>query len=251
MAENPRLNQIVAVTQSKKARAQKLLTTAHRGWHKDRVTGITRTYKPAIEDGEQLPSESRSVQLLVKDGIAQVAEELTDFYNVVATQETGNTQAKAAVVVDGTQILPPVPVTCLLFLEKQLCDLHTFIGEFPTLPTDREWEWDKNRNCYVANPEETVKTKKMATTHVKFQPTEHHPGDAEIINVDKTVGHWTTTHLSGALPAQDKSDMITRVEALQDAVKMAREEANSSNVEPQKKFGKLVLNHVFGLKGTN
>jgi len=249
--KNPKLNQIIAVTQSKKARAHNLLTTAHRGWHKDRVNGIARTYKPLDEDGEQLPSENRNVQLLVKEGIGQVAKELIDFYNVVATQEFGNTKAKAPVVVDEQQIIPTVPVTCLLFLEKQLNDLRTFISEFPTLPTDREWQWDENRNCYATKSEVTVKTKKVPTTHVKFQPTEHHPGDAEIINVDKTVGHWTTTHLSGALPAQDKADMIARVEAVQDAVKLAREEANSVEVEPQKNFGKLILNYIFSMQETD
>ncbi len=246
MARNPKLNQIIAVVQGKKTRAQKLLTTAHRGWHKDRIGGITRTYKPKDEDGEQLQPERRAVQLRVKDALSKVQGEMTEFMNAVATQEYGNRGAKGTIAVGDRTILKDVPVTALLFLEKQLIDLHTFVGKIPTLPTDRVWKWDENKNCYATETEETVKTQKVATTHVKFDPTEHQPGQADIINVDKTVGHWTTIHLSGAMPEMDRDDMLVRVEKLQDAVKVAREEANSAEVEQQDAFGKQVLGFVFG-----
>ena len=51
---------------------------------------------------------------------------------VLATQDFANCQAKANVVVDGQTILKEVPVTHLLFLEKQLVDLRTFIDGLPT-----------------------------------------------------------------------------------------------------------------------
>lgn len=246
MAKRPKLNQIIAVVQGKKTRTQKMLTSVHHGWHKDRISGITRTFRPIDEDGDKLQPEKRVVQLHVKDALKSVHKELIDFMNVVATQEYGNRTAAASIIVNDKPILIDVPVTALLFLEKQLIDLHTFVSKIPTLSTDREWKFDDAKNCFVTESEETIKTQKVPTTHVKFAPTEHQPGQAEILNVDKPVGYWTTTYLSGALPEKERDEMLTRVELMQDAVKSAREEANSAEVQQQELFGKQILGFIFG-----
>jgi len=240
-----KLNQIIAVVSGKKSRAHDLLTTSHRAWHKDRITGINRTYRPKDEDGERLQPESRSVQLRVRDALSKLGEELVDFMNAVATQEYGNCQAKADVIVDGKTLLKDVPISAILFAQKQLIDIHTFINNIPTLPADKEWRWDEAKNCYVTEPEETVKTQKVPTTHVKFDPTENHPGQAEIISMDRVVGYWTKIEMSGAIPEQDRDDMLKRVNKLQDALKVSKEVANSIEVDQQTAFGKQLLNFVF------
>lgn len=245
----PKLNQVIAIMQGKKTRAERFLTQAHHGWAKDRISGINRSYKPIDEDGERLPPEHRNVQLLVDTMLDKVSGELAEYYDAVATQEGGNTHAQASVNVNGSVILNSVPVTVLLFLERQLANLHTFVGNIPELPSDRKWNWDEGKNCYVADSEQTVKTQKVPTPIVKYEATKEHPAQTELINIDKTVGHWETTHMSGALPASDKADMLSRVEQLQDAVKKSREEANSTDVDGQS-IGKSVLDFVFGKEHT-
>lgn len=242
----PKLNQIIAIVNGEKTKAQTLLTSAHRGWHKDRITGLNRVYQPSIEDGEQFPPEQKQVQLRVRDALNEVREKMANFFNVVATQEYANCTAKADVQIDGKTIIPGVPISMLLFLEKQLTDLRTFISNIPTLPTDQVWKFDDGKNCYVTDPVQSVKTQKVPTNFIKFMPTEHQPGQSEIINVDKTIGHWTTIHMSGAMPEKDRDDMLDRVEILQTAVKMAREEANSVQVVEQKQIGKQVFDFVIG-----
>jgi hypothetical protein len=241
-----KLNQIIAVCAGKKSRAQKLLTSVHRSWDGGRLNGLSRTYQPLDEEqGERFPPEQRKLQTSVGVELKKFRKEVADFMDVVATQEEGNTGARADVVVDGQVVLPQLPVTVLLFLERQLVDLHTLVTKLPILATDKEWTWDPARNCYSTAPEKTIKTKKMPHTHVKFEPTEHHPGQAEILMIDELVGHWTTTHFSGAMPAEEQAKMLERVEKLQDAVKAARELANSAEVVDTK-IGETVLSHIFG-----
>lgn len=240
-----RLNQIIALVQGKKTKAQKLLTTVHHGWHKDRITGIARTYAPIDEEGEVFPSESRIVQLRVSDALQTVQKELVDFLNIVATQEYANTTAKSDIAVAGKTILKDVPISVLLFLEKQLVDLRTLATNLPTLPTDRVWKPDEAKHCYVTDSEQTVKTQKKVEVIVKYEATKEHPAQTEIIHVDKTVGQWTTIHLSGALPEKERDAIIERIEKLQDAVKVAREHANSAEVAIQDSFGKSVLGYIF------
>lgn len=242
-----KLNQVIALVQGKKARVTKMLTAIHHGWHKDRISGISRTYKPLADDGEQLPAESRIVQAKVNTEIMKLQAEMADLFNVVATQEYGNTNAVANICIEDGEIgiLENVPVTVLLFLEKQLTDLHTLAQKLPTLPSDRSWLFDDATNCWVTKPEQTVKTQKVIEPIVKYDATPEHPAQTDLITRDRTVGHWSTIHLSGALTETERDAIVGRIENLQDAVKVAREEANSLEVQYNNNVGKAILSYIF------
>lgn len=242
-----KLNQIIAVVQGKKSRAQKLLTEAHRGWHKDAISGISKTYRPKAEDGDQLPPESKAIHLDVPTKIAETMEQLASFYDVVLTQETGNTEARGTVEVNGSAFLVAMPITTLLFMEKQLIDLHTFVANLPTLPADRAWKFDDNRNCYATEPTESTRTQKTPKVVVKYDATKEHPAQTELFVEDVSVGTWTTTYFSSAMPSRNQAQILARIEGLQDAVKSAREAANSIEVD-QMKFGRKLLSYVFGME---
>lgn len=240
-----KLNQVIAVVKGAKARAQKLLTESHRGWNKDAISGIAKTYRPKADDGDPLPPESKTIHLNVPDRIRETMDQVACFFDVVMTQEKGNTQARGTVELDGKGFLNDVPVTTLLFLEKQLVDLHTFVSSLPTLPPDREWKFDSNRNCHVTNPIESVRTQKVPKPIVKYHATKEHPAQTELFPEDVTVGTWTTTYMSSAIPSSQRAAMLRRVEELQDAVTRARVAANSSEVE-EVAHGRKILNHIFG-----
>src|SRR5437764_8677635 len=132
----PKLNQIIAIQASKKAQAKDSLTEAYHQLKKpELLSGLARTYQPRDETGEPQPDERKQVQLKVGDLIRKVTVDLTEMFDVVATQDWANAQAKSDVVVDGKPLLQGVPVTHLLFLEKQLTDLRTFIDTLPVLDT--------------------------------------------------------------------------------------------------------------------
>ncbi|HEX7733233.1 MAG TPA: hypothetical protein VF458_00165 [Ktedonobacteraceae bacterium] len=240
-----KLNQIIAVEKNVKSRALQDLTEAHHSLQKTPLlAGISRTYRPKDEEGEQLPPESTKVQVKSEEVIRKTSETLSKLFDVVATKDWANCQAKADVVVDGKTLLTGVPATYLLFLEKQLVDLHTFIKKLPVLDAAETWSFDQSADCWATEPVLTTRTKKVPRNHVKAEATEKHPAQVEVYYEDVTVGHWRTIKFSGALPARRVNELLARVEKLQEAVKFAREEANNLEVEDVK-TGEAVLSYLF------
>src|SRR6185437_6423737 len=133
----------------------------------------------------------------------------------------------------------------LLFLEKQLVDLHTFVQKLPTLDPSDEWEYNASADAYATPPVQTMRTKKIPRNHVLAEATKEHPAQVATYQEDVPQGTWSTVKFSGALPAQRVNELLSRVEKLQHAVKFAREEANSLDVTPQK-VGEKVLGYLFG-----
>lgn len=240
-----KLNQIIAVLKGVKASTNREVTEVYKALQRtEPMKGIIRTYQPKNEDGDQLPSESTKVQVKVDELISQASEAFVRLFDITLTQEVANAKAKANVVVDGKTILSNVPVTYLLFLEKQLTDLGTMIGKIPTLDPAEEWVYDSNIGAYKTDTIKTVRTKKIPRNHVRAEATDKHPAQVDVYNEDVLVGYWSTTKLSGALPADRVAELAKRVEQLKEAVKFAREEANSTEVE-QQKAGQQVINYIF------
>jgi hypothetical protein len=241
----PKLNQIIAVEKGVKSRSLQELTEAHRDVQKPALlSGIARTYQPKDEEGEQLPPESTKVQVRTEEVIRQVSATLTRLFDVTATKDATNRVATADVVVDGRTLLADVPVPYLLFLEKQLTDLHTFVKKLPVLDAAETWVFNDSADCWSTEPVRTIRTKKVPRNHVKAEATEKHPAQVEVYYEDVAVGYWTTVKFSGALPAKRVSELLERVEKLQNAVKFAREEANGTEAV-DRKAGEAILNYVF------
>ncbi|MBZ9713903.1 hypothetical protein [Deinococcus multiflagellatus] len=230
-----RLNQIIAVEKGVKSRSFAELTDAHQQLQKPTLLGgIARTYRPKDEEGELLPPESTRVQVKAEEVVRQTAQILTGLFDVTATKDWANCQAKADVVVGERVLLKQVPVSYLLFLEKQLTDLNTFLRKLPVLDASESWTFDPGADAYATEPIQTVRTRKIPRNHVKAEATDKHPAQVEVYYEDVTVGYWRTVKFSGALPAQRVHELQTRVQKLQQAVKFAREEANSFEVTEQK-----------------
>jgi hypothetical protein len=241
----PKLNQIIAVEKGIKSRSMQELTEAHHALQKPALlSGISRTYRPKDEEGETLPPESTKVQVKAQEMIRKTAEVLQKLFDVTATKDWANCKAKADIVVDGAVLLAQVPATYLLFLEKQLVDIYTFVRKLPVLDDADTWVFDPSADCWATEPVQTLRTKKVPRNHVKAEATEKHPAQVDVYYEDTTVGYWRTVKFSGALPAQRVNALLERVEKLQQAVKFAREEANNSEVEEQK-VGEVIFNYLF------
>lgn len=240
-----KLNQIVAVEKGEKARALAEETALHREVQKTPLlSGISRTYQPKDDDGDQLPSERTRVQVNAEDVLEKLSTTLTNLFDVTLTKEVANTKATADVVVDGKTVLKSAPVTYLLFLEKQLINLRTFVAKLPVLDPSESWSKDSNTGAWQTEPSQTVKTKKVPKNWVKAEATDRHPAQVEIFHEDVIQGTWTTVKFSGALP-QTRVDVLTdRVDALIKAVKFAREEANNTEVDDNTKAAKSVFDYL-------
>ena len=235
-----KLNQIVAVVNGKKTEAQKALTEIYRKCSlNDLFSGLSRTYRPKNDGDEVLPPEGRMVQYNVTEALKEFKESLGGLLDVVATQDFANGEARADVVVDSKVVLSDVPVTYLLFLEKQLVDLHTFVSKLPVLDSGEKWEFDPNQDHYTSATSTTNRTKKVLQHKILVEATDKHPAQVEKWQEDITVGYWDITKFSGAMPVKEKKELVSKVKQLQDAVKFARETANQLEIKQVKVADKL------------
>lgn len=241
-----KLNQILAVEKGVKSDTQRKVTDAYHTIQKNALlSGISRTYQPIDDEGEQLPAESTRVQVKGEELLTQVGTALTRLFDVTATKDWANCVARADVKVDGVTLLERVPVTYLLFLEKQLVDVHTFISKLPVLDAAEAWMLDESTDCWRTEPVKTTRTKKVPRNHVKAEATDKHPAQVEVYHEDVVVGLWTKVTFSGAVPQKRINELLARVAKLQDGVKYAREEANGTEVTDQR-IGEKVFGYLLG-----
>ncbi len=77
-----------------------------------------------------------------------------------------------------------------------------------------------------------------------YPATPDHPAQTQLITEDVIAGSWLTIKYSGAIAVPRKKQLQQRIEKLANAVKSAREEANSLEVT-EKKLGKEVFDYLF------
>lgn len=247
----PTLHQILAIEKGTKDHARRVLTDAHQAVLKaPLLSGISRTYQPKDDDGDQLPPESTQVQVRAEEVLREVAAALVPLFDVIAVKDASNRVAAADVVMDGAVLLSDVPVSYLLFLEAQLVDLHTFVMKLPVLDPAERWAFNGDANCFAAEPVRTTRGKKVPRNHVVAEavaPAGGNPGlpaQVQVYHEDVLAGFWTTVKFSGALPGRRVAELVARVEAVQRAVKQAREHANSVPAV-DKVAGEAVLGYLF------
>lgn len=235
-----KLCQVLAIDSGIRTKAKLELTALHRAAEKAELyNGVVRKYRPREEDGDKFPDETQVTQLRAKEVFKRLKEILSESYDIELTKDVGNLGALADVVVDGTAICEKVPVSYLLYLEKQLEDLNTFVVKMPVLDSAESWSWDPSQNQYRSANIETTKTKKKMTPVVLYPATVEHPAQVKESTEDVVVGNWVATKFSGAMRADEKEAILTRLQKLQHAVKFAREEANGTVVEKQKAAEKI------------
>lgn len=241
----PQLNQIIAVKKGLTGRTEREVTDVYKQLQKkDLFGGLSRVYSPKEDGGEQLPPESKRVQHKAPDLLDTAAEALKKLFDVAVTLDNGNTLARADVKIDDRVIIAEAPVTLLLFLEKQLVDWRTQVSALPVLDMADDWRVDTTTdNLFRTDPVQSVRSKKVPKNWVKAEATDRHPAQVEVYYEDIPVGTWSVTKLSGAVPSRRKDELVERANKLIDAVKQAREAANSTEI-PQIQIGDAVFDYL-------
>jgi len=163
----PKLCKIIAIETSVKTRVENELTEAHKALQRNELfNGHARRYSPRDDDpskaaGEKLPDEDKKVQFKAEDIIKTTAEKLTELFDVNAIREYGNMEAKADIEVDGKTLLKGVPVTYLLFLEKKLVDMLTFVRKLPVLDSGEHWVLNEATDLFATKASGTARSKKI------------------------------------------------------------------------------------------
>lgn len=241
-----KLCQVIAHEKGLKARANETRDDIYnrRLQKKSRYDGLTKTWHKLEEDGAEFPPESKKAEARVEDDLKALRDVLVPWYDALATKERSNYEAKADVVVDGQTIAEGVPVTFLLFLEKDLVHMRTILKVAPTLDETRDWSQDEGTGFYKTAPDLSHRTKKVQKAIVLYDATEHHPAQTQLISEDVVIGNWKTINVSGAMTLRAKERLLARLEKLINAVRMAREEANTS-LAVECNIGAPILDFIF------
>lgn len=244
-----KLHEVVALATGKKAEVQKFVTDCYKEIQKgDLFDGLRKTYQPIEEAGEQLPGESKNPQSSLTKVIESARAKWRELFDVTLAVDVGNQMAKADVEVDGKVIASGLPVPTLLFLEKQLADVKAFVEKLPVPDPAERWSHDANTGMLSTEPIKTGRTKKVHKPIVLYPATEQHPAQTQLVTEDVLAGYWTTIRYTGRVSADKKSEAIERIRKLMDAVKVARERANTTEVQ-RKEIGSAMMGFVFdGLK---
>jgi len=241
-----KLNQVLAIEKGVKSRTLATITKFYHDVQKSvRTEGLHKTYEPLDEAGMRYPPESHKVAVRAEDILKGARKALAELFDVTAQKDWANCEAKANVVVGGNVLIANVPVTYLLFLEKQLNDIKNLVGKVPSLDDSEDWEYDTAAGVHKTRPVVSTRTQKVNKPIVLYDATEEHPAQTQMITVDEVVGNWTTIKQSGGLARDRKDQLIDRVDRLTEAVKFARETANDTEA-PKCTIGDPVFSYLFG-----
>lgn len=239
-----KLCQIIAIDKGTRAETTSAITRLHRLSEKPGLfEGQERTFEP-LADENQLPPESSRVQQRADDQITSFVESFSELLNVQFSKDSGNTQARANVIVEDVVVLENVPATFLLSLEKELDKVNTFFSDIPELDPAESWSRDENISLWRAEPRKTQKSKKIQKPVRLAEATKEHKEQVELVSEDVLVGFWKTTKLSGAFSTDQKRNVLRKVSLLRKAVKTAREEANSTKVDRFENVGSTIFDFL-------
>lgn len=239
-----KLNAVVAVEKTIKASTTREITDIYHKFQKsDLFNGFTKTYTPKDEESEIYAPENKKVICNASDMLIELSNKLTNLFDITLTKDVGNTLAKADIIVDGVTIAHDVPSTFIIFLEKQLVHIRTELNSIPTLDINEDWIKDTNSDLYKTESIETNKMKKVPMRFVKYEATKEHPAQVETLFNDVPVGTWNTIKQSGAMTIPDKKRLLNNIEKLINSVKVARETANSQEVE-SKQIGDAIFAYL-------
>ena len=243
-----KLNQLIAVEKGMKARAHAQLSEHFLLLKKaDQFSGLDRTYRPLDDEGDKLPSEKKVVRTRANDILAALRISQSALIDITLQKDLANQKAVATIYdAKGVEIAKDIPVTTLLFIEKQLEHYRTFLEELPVLDNADVWQFDEQSGLYRTEPVETHRNKKVMKVLTLALPTDRHPAQAQAYQEDVLAGYWATVKQSGAVPYTWKLQRLEKVEEALIGVKKAREAANDLFAVERTGVGAAILDFLLG-----
>jgi len=247
---NPKLHELLAVGSNLENQANKVRTDIVNTFEKKRhLFEEKRTTFTPSEEGARSVSEFQSdIQSSVKKELAWVSTAIIKAFDVGYQIAEANTLARADIVLEddaGTVLLTSVPATALLELEKRIAEIGAMVASIPTLDPAKGFKVDESRSLYVAREVNKTRTKKTKVVLVKYEATDKHPAQTELIDEDVPVGTIQEQEWSGLITPSEKAELINRVEVVQRAVRRARSRANEVEVNLNQKIGKKIFDYIF------
>lgn len=205
--------------------------------------GLIKEYTPKEESGEPLAREQKDVVTTVGDRLAWQRASIQALMDYELTKDTGNTQAKADLVVGEQTLCADVPVTTLLSLETRLREIRESYDAIPTLDLSRKWTREDQSNIYRNGPHPQYRTAKKTVPVIMYHATKEHPAQVKDVIEDVGIGVFQTTYFSGAIHPGEKAAYLKRIDNLIVCVKQARMKANEHLVTGAK-IGEAIFKYI-------
>lgn len=207
------------------------------------MDGARKIYTSNDEDGEQLPPDEKIVQDTAPNVLSQLVGYYVPYMDAVATKDFGNVAASADVVLDGKVVIEAAPVPFLLFVEKMLGEWRGYINAMPQRDRAKRWVRQEGMVWETAPVTQNRSIKEKVPVEVS-KATKEHPAQVLVTERAVFVGTYQTTHTSGAYSQEEKEKLLLRVDTLLGAVRRAREQANTTEIDA-KEVAKYLFNNIF------
>lgn len=223
------LGQIVAIEAGIRKAAMRKLTDAYHALDRPAMLeGISGTYEPAVDGGEQLPNEGVRVQATAEEMITATRGILAEMFDATAARDFTNCSgtAKANIVVGDQALIENAPVPYILWLLRELDKLQAFVTRIPTLSPSTTWELEEARGVYRSEPVRTARQVQAHRVLKLADATERHQEQVQVVQEAVTAGTWTRVKFTGAVPVSRREEILQRITTLRAALHSAHQEAN-------------------------
>lgn len=228
-----KLHELLAVEQDKKNKANQAIGESINVFTKKDpyFDGMVKRYIALEEDSEQIPDETKEMVHTVKEKLDSTIESIVAGIDAHLSKEETNAAgiAKAELIVGDTNF-GTFSATSLIALETQLQKVKELYQAIPVLDLTKKWDFDNQKNCYKADDEVKFRSIKRPKVIIKYEATDKHPAQTELLYLDFQVGKYETTYFSGKISSAQKTTLIKRIDDMIEAVKIARSKANNVEV---------------------
>ncbi|MEO0898878.1 MAG: hypothetical protein AAFY71_20870 [Bacteroidota bacterium] len=243
-----KLHEILAIEQDRKHKANLAIGEAKKVFTKNQSVfdGMIKQYVPMEEMADQIPEESKQLESTVMQLLTEKLKPVIVAMDATLSKEETNASnlAKAELKV-GEKSFGEFSATTLLALESYLGKVQDIYASIPVLDTSRKFTFDEQLDYYRSDVEVKFRSIKRPKVIVKYEATDKHPAQTEIMNIDFQVGKYETTYFSGRITPTQKNRLLDRLEKLIEAVKVARSRANNVEVN-QIKLGQDLFDFIHG-----
>ena len=245
-----KLHELLAVEGDLGGTAARITEEAKVTFHKkaDLFMGQVRTVTMLAEERQgENQTDVKERTTTVGDKLRYVRDTVVPYYDAVFQKELTNQGAMADLVMpDGEVIATDLPATFLLGLETKLKALRQMYEMLPTLQPGIKWVEDDNEGVGVyrqEHPAVNMKTEKTLQYKVMVDPTDKHPAQVEKWTADVPVGRIETVQTSGMISSGDKSEILGNIDVILQAVKRARQRANTAEVV-ERHVGRAIFDKI-------
>lgn len=193
--------------------------------------GSVRTMEWIEEGHPPQPPDYQELTTTVDKELTLQEEEIIRYFDAILQKECTNQGANADLIVDGVTIAETIPATFLLGMETRLKRVRAVYAKIPVLPSSIKWEKDstKGNNIYSrTHPEEVMKTEKVFKVQVLYPATKEHPAQVDKISETRNVAVKKKEVWTGVLSPARKAHLLGKIDKLIQAVKKARQRANTT-----------------------